>query len=322
MALEVLTLSTDDFPDGDRDEVIREHYGKIGQRLEIIPDEDVPFHLDVRATLLPGVMFGGGTASRMEASRSSAMRADGNSDIMLSFQPGGSVVRDGNHDAVIGQGDGVLTALDRPVTLYSVGRTNSFMTVQMSRASLGALAPDLDGLVTRAISIEQPGMRLLKAFANSLRSDALTGPQERELTARHLLEMAALVIGASAEGREQAAMGGLKAARLAAARTMILRQLDSPTLSAATIAGALGVSTRYLHKLFETQPLSFAQFVAERRLARAMRLLSDPAQRHQRVLDIALQAGFGDVTTFNRAFRRRYGKSPSDCRADAPGRPG
>jgi AraC-like DNA-binding protein len=30
-----------------------------------------------------------------------------------------------------------------------------------------------------------------------------------------------------------------------------------------------------------------------------------------------MEAGFGDLSYFNRAFRRRYGASPSDVRAPA-----
>ncbi|PZQ65064.1 MAG: hypothetical protein DI570_02880 [Phenylobacterium zucineum] len=302
--------------------MIREHYGKIGQRVEITPDDEIPFHLDATAMLLPGLMLGHGSTSAMQASRTAAMRADGASDIMLSFQPSGAVIRDGDDNTVIGRGDLALTALDRPITLYSFDRVSSFLSLQISRDALAPLVPGLDGLSTSARSIDQLGVRLLKGFAGSLTREALSRPQERELAARHLLEMAALVLGPSAEGREQAAGGGLKAARLSAARTMILRNLDSPTLSAAGVAGALGVSTRYLHKLFEAEPLSFAQFVTEHRLARAMRTLSDPSRRGLRILDIALQAGFGDVTTFNRAFRRRFGQSPSDCRAEAVARLG
>jgi AraC-like DNA-binding protein len=42
-----------------------------------------------------------------------------------------------------------------------------------------------------------------------------------------------------------------------------------------------------------------------------MRLLADP----ERVLDIALDFGFGDVSNFNRAFRTEFGMSPRALRA-------
>jgi transcriptional regulator GlxA family with amidase domain len=43
-------------------------------------------------------------------------------------------------------------------------------------------------------------------------------------------------------------------------------------------------------------------------------MLSDPRSAHLRIIDIALATGFGDVSHFNRLFRRRFGDSPSGLR--------
>jgi AraC-like DNA-binding protein len=45
--------------------------------------------------------------------------------------------------------------------------------------------------------------------------------------------------------------------------------------------------------------------------------LLDSAQSERSVSDLALANGFGDVSYFNRAFRRYYGKSPSEVRRAA-----
>ena len=37
-----------------------------------------------------------------------------------------------------------------------------------------------------------------------------------------------------------------------------------------------------------------------------------------KISSVAFDCGFGDVSYFNRAFRRRYGMAPSDVRAWAP----
>jgi AraC-like DNA-binding protein len=39
--------------------------------------------------------------------------------------------------------------------------------------------------------------------------------------------------------------------------------------------------------------------------------------RHRKIADIAAEAGFTDLSYFNRAFRRRYGETPSDLRETA-----
>ena len=46
-------------------------------------------------------------------------------------------------------------------------------------------------------------------------------------------------------------------------------------------------------------------------------MLSNPLLAEQTISTIAYEAGFGDLSHFNRAFRRRYGQAPSDVRATA-----
>lgn len=48
--------------------------------------------------------------------------------------------------------------------------------------------------------------------------------------------------------------------------------------------------------------------------ARAARHLADPAMRHLRVIDVATEAGFGNVASFHRAFRRQFGRTPNAAR--------
>ena len=65
---------------------------------------------------------------------------------------------------------------------------------------------------------------------------------------------------------------------------------------------------------------TFSEYVLEQRLALARRLLADPRQRREKIASVAFAAGFGDLSYFYRAFRRRYDELPTDvrARADAP----
>jgi AraC-like DNA-binding protein len=109
-------------------------------------------------------------------------------------------------------------------------------------------------------------------------------------------------------------------ARMAAIRSDILANLAQVRLSARTVADRLGVSERYVYLLFEQHGLSFSGFVTARRLDRAMAMLIDPRCAGMRIADIALAVGFGDLTTFNRAFRWRYGDTPRAFRRTDPDR--
>jgi AraC-like DNA-binding protein len=51
------------------------------------------------------------------------------------------------------------------------------------------------------------------------------------------------------------------------------------------------------------------------RLQRAFALLIEPPGSARRISDIALEAGFSDISHFNRLFRARFGVSPRGVRA-------
>ena len=75
------------------------------------------------------------------------------------------------------------------------------------------------------------------------------------------------------------------------------------------------MTPRYVHMLFEPEGVTFSEFVVGQRLVRAHRMLSDPRYAGHTISAIALMVGFGDLSYFNRTFRRRFGMSPSDVRA-------
>lgn len=113
--------------------------------------------------------------------------------------------------------------------------------------------------------------------------------------------------------------------RFEAIKADVLARLGNGDLGLADVAQRSRVSPRYVQMLFERTGTTFSEFVLEQRLVRAARLLRDPRQllrdpRHlaRKVSDIAYLAGFNDVSYFHRAFRRRFGMTPSDMRHRMP----
>jgi AraC-like DNA-binding protein len=51
--------------------------------------------------------------------------------------------------------------------------------------------------------------------------------------------------------------------------------------------------------------------LVEHRLQHSYSMLTDRRSLHLGIIDIAFAAGFGDVSHFNRMFRRRFGDTPS-----------
>jgi AraC-like DNA-binding protein len=109
---------------------------------------------------------------------------------------------------------------------------------------------------------------------------------------------------------------GVKAARLQAILAEVARRFSDPDFDLDNVAGALGLSRRYVQKLLdEGTGKSFTEHLAGRRLERALAMLTDPCHLHLAIIDIAFGVGFGDVSHFNRTFRRRFGETPSGVRA-------
>jgi AraC-like DNA-binding protein len=81
------------------------------------------------------------------------------------------------------------------------------------------------------------------------------------------------------------------------------------------IAAQHRVKPRWVQRLFECEGTTFTEYVLAQRLGRAHRLLTDPRYASLKISTIALDIGFGDLSYFNRAFRRRYGMTPSELRA-------
>jgi AraC-like DNA-binding protein len=126
-----------------------------------------------------------------------------------------------------------------------------------------------------------------------------------------------MTLGASHDATEIAKTRGARAARLGAIKADIVDNLACDNLSAATVAARHRLPVRYMQRLFETEGVTFTDFVLDARLTRAHRMLVDPRLANLKVGAVACEAGFGDLSYFNRTFRRRYGATPSDVRAQA-----
>ena len=128
------------------------------------------------------------------------------------------------------------------------------------------------------------------------------------------MDLVALAIGATRDAAEIAKGRGLRAARLRAIKADIVRNIREGDVSVTAIAARHHVSPRYIRKVFETEETTFSQFVLALRLACVHGILTDPHYCHLTIAAIAFDAGFGDLSTFNRAFRKRYGLTPSELR--------
>jgi AraC-like DNA-binding protein len=87
-------------------------------------------------------------------------------------------------------------------------------------------------------------------------------------------------------------------------------------LSIAALARELGTQEHLLRRTINRRLgyRNFNDFLHDYRLAHIARRLADPADQHLPVLTIALDSGYGSIGPFNRAFKARFGVTPSQYR--------
>jgi AraC-like DNA-binding protein len=87
------------------------------------------------------------------------------------------------------------------------------------------------------------------------------------------------------------------------------------SFSLAELAQEAGLSPYHFLRNFQSiTGLTPHQYLLRTRLREAALRLADCEVRRVKILDIALDCGFGDISNFNRAFRREFGVSPREYR--------
>lgn len=217
------------------------------------------------------------------------------------------------HHVRLRPGDAVVVDSTRPYSL-TADRFAHYLSINVPRAALrrdSVTAP-----VGRIIPAEDPMLRVLAAVVTELGRNvsALTADALAEVghTTYELL-MSTLNASTSADTRA----GDVRLSRtaqLARMRDFIRRHLADPALSPRMLADAFGVSIRYVELVFREADSSPARSIRDTRLDEARRMLADPRQGHRSIASIAHSVGIGDPDVLARAFRNRYGTTPSEYR--------
>jgi len=311
-------ISTRDFPDDKRLATWREIYGRGISNVDIEPIGDAPFQADVTFDLLPNLGIAAGSRSPAHYTVNRELAGRGRDVVVISMLRSGvaSATQFGK-ELIDGVGSASVLASDAPSTstLHSEG---SFVTLALSRSAIAALVPNYASAFGRPILRDNLALRLLTRYLDMVQAGDETGNREiAQCVSMHIFDLAALALGARGDSADIAMQRGVKAARFAAIRSDILGRLGDSDLSAEGLAARHGISSRYVRKLFEEEGASFSSFVLSERLHGVRRMLVDRRYAQLNIAQIAHDNGFGDVSYFNRAFRRQFGATPSDVREAA-----
>jgi AraC-like DNA-binding protein len=290
-------------------------FGRGIVRADIEPiSRHLPFHAEATLQALPGVRTVRCAGSAVRFERSRAMAADGTGAIGLVVNLGPkAIVCQRGREIGLDTGD-AFPIFDEAATLTNT----SHLGILLPHAALDARISNLDGAVTRVIPRETEPLRLLVGYLRLVcREAALAAPELRQRAANHVHDLAALALRGNSDTSDR--LGAVGAARLAAALADIAAGFTKQGLTVESVARRQGVTPRYLQRLLEMSGTSFTARVNELRLQRALALLNARQGRRRRIADIAMEAGFSDVSHFNRLFRARFGETPSGVRPARPG---
>ncbi|MEI7713039.1 MAG: helix-turn-helix domain-containing protein [Rhodospirillales bacterium] len=216
----------------------------------------------------------------------------------------------------VGPGDICVFDLTRPIETTTSDFSN--LTFVVGRDMLAPLVADADALHGTVLTSQTSLGGLL---ADHLLSLTQRVPHMTMAESRSVADAtAALIAGclAPAAARRDETGRGVAGAVLNRIRRHIETGLASPELNADSIGRQFGLSRASLYRLFE--PLGgVANYIRERRLARALSVVTGHEHRHRRIGEIAHMFGFEDETVFARAFKRAFALSPRDARSRADG---
>jgi AraC-like DNA-binding protein len=221
----------------------------------------------------------------------------------------------GKREFEVGAGEILLFDIAQPISMtMSIARSIQIAIPRpLAEAELGPVA-ELHG---RVIGCDEAG--LLHTHLHKLGESLHLLPSgDAPRLARTLLDLLVVAVHAAADGKRPAR--GPAPGMAVRARAEIAANLESHSLSVASLCRRLNVSRSTLHRLFEGEG-GVQTYIRSRRLSAARIALLDP-HNEERIGAMAERLGFSDAAHLSRLFRTRFGETPSQCRARCKGNSG
>ena len=312
--LEVCRFSTTSYRPHERIAAWREAFGRVLLNIDITPRSGEGFQASATAFRSPtfGLIHVSTSAAHQGNSRSLITNDDVCFGVATNARWGASQLR---RSTELQPGDGLLMS-NGDVGAITFPSECRYLAFSIPRSAIKPLVPDVGALFGRRTSASNPALQMLLRYLELARDESVVNTPELELAfTNHVCDLLALAIGAARDAAELARTRGLVVARLRVMQEDIRRNLGRPNLSVHSIAVRHRVSTRYVQKLFEGSGCTFTRYVSEQRLTAAHKALM--ARVDAPINTIAYDLGFTDISNFNRAFRQRFGCTPSDVRKAA-----
>lgn len=233
-----LRFSTSNLPERDWLPFWREVFARKLVQVDMEPLSDLPLQAEA-------ALFSVGELRAMWANvsaparyrRTSQIVSEGDDSFGLVVNQGGrQTMSQRGVDVSLAVGDAIGCLQAEPATM--IISQVSWLALAVPRAALVPLVGNVESAAMRLVPQGNEALRLLVRYLEILREGpAPTTPESRHFTVTHIHDLIAVALGATRDGAAVA-----------------LRQRVTP---------------RYIHMLFETEGITFSEFVLSRRLMRA-----------------------------------------------------
>jgi AraC-like DNA-binding protein len=211
-------------------------------------------------------------------------------------------------------------------TVYDAGQPynvvlspgGEFSLLLVPRAKVVSRDLDLRGFILRRFSADRGLGKLIWSLVGN------TVDQIPELQRRSSFDLAeivaqmtrlALLDSLAEENLDNSALNSRDQLR-ERVKFYISAHLSDPELSIDKLAGLARCSKRYLHMIFRPENRSISDYILQARLERCRADLLDPKLARRSITEIAYAWGFNSSNHFSRCFKREFGVSPRELRAD------
>jgi AraC-like DNA-binding protein len=291
---------------------VEEVYAQV-TRMNIASVDEAALDVDMSLRLLPGVAIAAITASPYRVERTHEQTIDGNDDFVLTIvRQAGVAGGQAGRGAELQAGEAFLFHNDGRMTAVApIGAR--VINVAVPKGLIVPVVKDIDAVLKDKLPRSMP-LALLASYAEGLMADIPLTPEAGRMAGSHMRDLIVAVMNAQPEALEETSSRGVQAARLADIKHDIAENLADPGLSLDAVAIRHGISPHYIRLLFNQDGTAFSDYVREQRLLAAFRHLTDWRSERLSITAIAFECGFGDLSWFNQAFKRRFGRTPSDVR--------
>jgi AraC family transcriptional activator of tynA and feaB len=250
----------------------------------------------------------GWNARRIERTHQDA-RLDGMEHYYIRIQVSGTSAMIQNDRAQrIAVGDVVLVDAARPVTYFGNSADARWVSLHLPRQSLISYL----GFEPQGGACRRSGTPAGR-FLNEVVVDALKGKGSSSPPADSYMQLAVYdLVGALFAPSDTPSISRSTDKLFARICSVIKDSLSDPDFGPIGAAAEVGISLRYVQKLFTERGTTCSEFIYSLRLDRAAHLLHRRAllRTGQPLSEIAYACGFRDYAHFARKFRHRFGYSP------------